>query len=127
MRFHSFFVAASISFAAGCGGNNQAFMGEPDMAMAAPDLATAPAADMALPPIPDLPQVSRHAGKIIPNMNLVTIAWTNTTYAKMADDFGNMVFSSKWLQATGAEYGVKGGTHTKHVVINSPAPAKMTG
>ena len=131
MRLHSIVLCAILSFAAGCGGNGQLVVTPDDAGSAAdaaiePDLIVLPPADMATLPNPPLPVMVKHTGKILASMNLVTIAWSNSTYGKLADDFGNMVFSSQWLKAVGAEYGIKGGTHLKHVLINSPAPTKWT-
>jgi hypothetical protein len=57
-------------------------------------------------------------------MHLVTITWAGYEFQDRVEQFGDFVVASKWLTATGAEYGVGHGTHAR-ARIYEKAPATL--
>ena len=90
-----------------------------------PDLAM-PGPFMTAPHTP-YPQLSPHSGTVLPNINLVTITYSDYPYTSEVYAFGDKVFGSAWFKAAGSEYGVTSGTHAAKVVLPETAPSSMTG
>ena len=94
-----------------------------DAAMDPPDLFMP---DLAPPPNPTEPQLDPHSGVVLANLELVTISFMDTVYTSEAEDFGDFIVKSKWLEAVGAEYGVHAGKHLKKVELPMNATTPIT-
>lgn len=71
------------------------------------------------------PELAAHAASVLANVELVTVTFSG--YAKVAtvESFGDLVGTSSWLSAVGAEYGVGKGTHLAKVALPDAAPASI--
>ena len=108
----------SLALAAACGGDKQS--GGPDAA-GAPD---APGGFQTAAHTP-MPQAIPHAGKVIAHPQLVTITFSDDSFASMENAFGDAIVGDPWMTATGADYGVGTGTHAAKVTVGA-APASFS-
>ena len=91
---------------------------------APPDLS--PPADLLPLPPPTLPQAVPHAGTILKNVQLVTISWSDYSFAPLAESFGDFIVKSNWYKTVGEEYGVGPGKHLKPVELPERTPPSIT-
>ena len=94
-----------------------------DLAMAPPDLFMP---DLAPRPHPMLPQLEAHSGVVFSSVKLVTVTFMDTVYQSEAEDFGDFVVGSQWLETVGGEYGVHAGRHLKKVQLPMKSPTSIT-
>jgi hypothetical protein len=74
-----------------------------------------------------LPHVRSHGGRVLDELNLVTITYPDDPLAGLAERFDDAVPGSPWLRAVGEEYGVRGGRHLAAYRMRDPAPPGLTG
>jgi hypothetical protein len=73
-----------------------------------------------------LPHVVFHGGPLLTELNIVTITYPDDPMADVGEQLDEMIPTSAWLRAVGAEYGVRGGRHLASYQFPDPAPAQLT-
>src|SRR5690349_17252423 len=84
------------------------------------DMVFAPAAHL------PFPQVTTHTGPVFAAPQVVTITYSDFAFRAQAEQLGDFIVSSQWLDAVGKEYGVGHGTHLQKVQLAATAPATIT-
>jgi hypothetical protein len=72
-----------------------------------------------------LPQVNRHAGVVLANVELVSISYPQFQFANDVNKWGDFVFGSAWF-GVGRQYGVKSGMHARAVTPSGNLPSMMS-
>jgi hypothetical protein len=71
------------------------------------------------------PELTFHGEPSFAHTKLVTITFPGYAHKDEVEAFGDFIVTSKWLLATGEEYGVNDGTHLAKVVLPDEAPAAI--
>ena len=78
---------------------------------------------------PDMPQLSKNAGKVLRAPVIVTVTWPTEPFIDKVNAFSDQLGASKYWRAVTAEYGVVGAqsVSANHVtLIGEPTPKEMT-
>jgi hypothetical protein len=118
MRLVRRIAITSLALAAACGKDKD--NATPDATPPTPD---APGGFQTAAHTP-MPQAIPHGGKIIAHPQLVTITFSDDSFATMENAFGDAIVGDPWMTTTGNDYGVGTGTSAAKVTLGA-APASL--
>ena len=67
-----------------------------------------------------MPLLLKHAGIVLPTVQLVTITFDDYADRAQVEAFGNAIVGSAWYRSAGLEYGLNPGTHLPLTLGHAP-------